>query len=98
MVKRSRGYLSKFTRRLKKERKFTINDYVKSFKEGEKVYIDIQPEYKIGGMPHSRFNGKIGRVIEKRGDCYVVEVKMGGVIKRPIIHPIHLKPIPKTMG
>ena len=96
MVKRPRGYLSKFTRRLKKERKFTVNDYVKEFKEGQKVYIDIQPAYKLGGFPHPRFNGRVGVIVEKRGDCYVVEVKMGGVVKKPIIHPIHLKAVPEA--
>ena len=94
MVKRSRGYLSKCSRRLKAHRRLTVNDFIKEFKVGDRVYIHPVPYYKRGQIPHKRFKGKVGKVVEVRGNAYVVEVKVGGKTFRPIILPMHLKPAP----
>jgi len=91
MVKRSRGYLSKYSRKLKAKRKLTVNDFIKDFKVGDRVYIDPVPYYKRGQIPHKRYKGKVGKIVEVRGNAYVVEIKIGGKTFKPVILPIHLK-------
>ena len=91
MVKRSGGYLNKYSRKLKAKRRLTVNDFIKSFEVGDKVYIDPVPYYKRGQIPHKRYKGKVGVVVEKRGNAYVVEVKIGGKVFKPIILPLHLR-------
>lgn len=67
-----------------------LTRYLQEFKPGEKVAIKIEPSSK-GGIPHRRFQGKVGEVIGKQGDAYVLRVKMGGKEKNPIVRPEHLK-------
>ena len=92
MVKRPRGYLSKASRKLKRERRITVSDHVREFSLGQKVSVDPQPYYK-SALPHMRYRGRVGVVIEKRGSCYVVRVKDGGKYKDLICHPVHLRGI-----
>jgi large subunit ribosomal protein L21e len=90
-MKRSRGEFSGFTRKLRAKRRLTPSDFVKSFSLGEKVRIVPYPNYKVGKPPHKRYRNRVGVIVEKRGDAYVVEVKDGGKIKKIIAHPIHLQ-------
>ena len=83
--------LSKRSRRLKKERQFTINDFVRTFKVGDRVVLDIQPYYK--SLPHPKFNGRVGVVEAQRGKAYVVRIRDGDAEKRLICLPIHLKKV-----
>ncbi|MBI5051402.1 50S ribosomal protein L21e [Candidatus Micrarchaeota archaeon] len=89
MVQRSKGALSKKTRKLKRTIKFTVNDYVRAFAVGQKVTIDVKPYFR--GMPNPRYNNKSGIVVEKRGASYVVEISDGKLKKGLVAHPIHLK-------
>ncbi len=41
-------------------------------------------------MPFPKFKGKVGEVKEKRGDAYVVVVKIGNKTKEIISRPEHL--------
>ncbi len=91
MVKRSRGFFSKANRKMKMKRKITVNDRLKTFKIGEKVIIKAVAEHSTA--PHRRYHGKAGRVVEKRGSAYVVEIKDGGKVKKIITTPVHLKKI-----
>lgn len=62
------------------------------YQPGEKVVIDINPSIHKG-MPHKRFHGKVGVVVEKRGRAYVLKVGVGGKDKIVIARPEHLRPI-----
>jgi large subunit ribosomal protein L21e len=42
-------------------------------------------------MPHKRFHGKIGNVIEKRGRGYVLSVPQGNAIKQIIVRSEHIE-------
>ena len=90
-MKRSKGTLSKRSRRLKKEREFTVNDFLKEFREGERVALDIQPYYR--SLPHMRYDGKIGVVEGKRGKAYIVKIRDGNAYKKLVVLPIHLKKV-----
>jgi large subunit ribosomal protein L21e len=43
-------------------------------------------------MPHKRFHGKIGTVLDKRGRGYVVSVGLGDAVKEIIVRSEHLEP------
>lgn len=82
--------MSSYTRNFKKEKKITATDLIKDFKKGEKVVIDPQPFYKEG-IPHFRYGGKFGTIVELRGNAYVVELMDGNKSKKLICNPIHIK-------
>jgi large subunit ribosomal protein L21e len=43
------------------------------------------------GMPHRRFQGRVGVVKERRGRSYVVTVATGGQQRQVIARPEHLR-------
>jgi large subunit ribosomal protein L21e len=43
-------------------------------------------------LPHKRFHGKIGTVLERRGRGYVVSVSKGDAVKKIIVRSEHLEP------
>jgi large subunit ribosomal protein L21e len=89
----SRGILARASRRLSrhhKPSKLGITDLMKNFSEGDKVVIVQKGNYR--NIPHPRYKGKIGKVIEKRGRSYVVEVKVSKTMNKKIICPqMHLE-------
>ncbi len=92
-MKRSRGFFSKATKRLKAKERLTATRLIKDFKQGEKVIIDINTSHQMHTqtIPSPRYRGRVGKIIEKRGSNYVVEIKDGGKLKKIISHPAHLK-------
>ncbi len=94
MVRKAKGPRAGTRRLLKKKerRRITVNDVMKELKEGDVVAIKINPSVQKG-MPHVRFHGRTGRVIERRGISYIVEIKDGKKVKRIIARPEHLKPL-----
>lgn len=95
-MRHSVGYRNRTRTLLKKgprERGLSpINRILREYAEGEKVVIKIDPS-TVKGMPHRRFHGRTGTVVEKRGRAYVVRVHMGGFEKTIIAKPEHIKPI-----
>ena len=93
MVKSSKGLRTGTRRKLRKEprSKFTITPRLRQFKENDRVTIKPDPSSHLG-MPHIRFKGAAGVVLGKRGDAYMVEVRMGGKMKTVITRPEHLSP------
>jgi large subunit ribosomal protein L21e len=90
MVKRSKGTLSKKTKRTTRKKKITVSEKVRKFSVGDKVVYN--PVASTKGRPHLRYRNKHGRIVEKRGNGYVVEIKDGGKKKFLISDPIHLTP------
>lgn len=70
--------------------KVTITRLLQDFKPGENVSLQFEPTVQKG-MPHSRYYGKIGKVIKKQGSAYLVEIKDRGKVKRLLAAPVHLK-------
>lgn len=103
MVKRTKGYRFKTRKLLRKrprERGLVgLSRLLIEYKVGDLVHIDISPS-NIKTAPHRRYQGKVGRIIEKRGKAYVIAVKVGGKIKKIIttkdhIIPYRLKQVPQ---
>jgi len=43
-------------------------------------------------MPHRRYFGRVGVIVERRGRSYVVNVPVGDAVKELVIRPEHLRP------
>ena len=92
-MKPSKGPRSSTRRKLSKRfgEKFTITPYLRDFKPNDRVIVKIDP-YSQKGMPHHRFKGLVGKVKERRGDAFVLDVKIGNATKTVISRPEHLMP------
>nr|MDO8109355.1 50S ribosomal protein L21e [Candidatus Sigynarchaeota archaeon] len=58
---------------------------------GDIVDIKIDPS-EHNGMPYRRFHGKTGRIVEIRGNAFVVEVKDGNKMKKICVTRSHFQP------
>lgn len=96
MGKRSKGFRSR-TRPLMKKRsreagKKGLSRILYKYEPNERVLIKIDPSHHKG-MPHRRFQGKIGVIRSVKGRSYIVEVSIGKIKKNIITHPIHFRPL-----
>jgi len=93
-LRKSKGYRAKTRRLLKKkprERgKTGLSRILHEYKQGEKVVVKIDSSIHKG-MPHRRYHGKIGVIVDKRGRAYIVDVTQGKAVKEIIVRPEHLK-------
>ncbi len=94
MVKASSGLRTGTRRKLKKgyRDKFTVTPFLREFREDQKVTVKPNPS-SHKGMPHIRFKGASGVIRGKRGDAYLVEVKIGNKVKTITARPEHLNPV-----
>ncbi len=67
-----------------------ITHFLREFNVGDRVVIDIDPS-QHSGMPHHRFQGRVGSVIGKQGRSYLVELYEGKVKKIIVASPVHIK-------
>ena len=91
MVRFGHGFRHGSRYKLRKEprSKFTVEPFLASFAEGERVAVDLYPASQKG-MPHPRMQGLVGTVTERRGNAYVVAVPVGRKTKTVIARPEHL--------
>jgi large subunit ribosomal protein L21e len=61
------------------------------YEAGSQVIIKMDSSVQKS-LPHKRFHGKIGKVVEKRGRGYMVSVSDGNAIKNIIVRSEHLEP------
>ncbi|RZN71177.1 MAG: 50S ribosomal protein L21e [Candidatus Methanolliviera hydrocarbonicum] len=91
---KSHGFKRKTRKKLRKSVRekglSPITRAIQEFDEGDRVYIKIDPSVHKG-MPHPRFHGMNGKIIERRGRAYLLEVKDGNKKKTLIARPQHLK-------
>lgn len=92
-MRKSKGYRAKtraLLRKTPRERgKTGLSKILRSYATGNKVVVKIDPSVHKG-MPHRRYNGKIGVIADKRGQSYVVHVTQGDATKEIIVRPEHL--------
>lgn len=91
-MQKSNGTLSKRTRNLSRHFKksmLSVDSTIKEFNIGDKVAL--VPRINAKNIPHPRYRGKVGKVIEKRGSAYVIELKIMNATKKIIVPPIHLQ-------
>jgi large subunit ribosomal protein L21e len=94
-MKGSKGYYSGTRSLLKKptraKGKPQIGKLLQDYAPGSQVIIKMDSSVQKS-MPHKRFHGKIGTVVEKRGRGYVVRVPQGEAVKEIIVRSQHLEP------
>jgi len=94
MARKSKGFKNHTRDKLKKDPRekglTSIRRAIQRYSEGDIVHIDIDPSVHRG-MPHPRFQGRTGEVIEQRGRSYVVEVPDKSAKKELTCRPEHLK-------
>ena len=94
-MRKSKGLQSKSRSTLKKEPrkkgKTGLSKLLHEYKSGDKVVIRVDSGVHKG-MPHRRYLGKIGTVIDRRGGSYLIGVKQGEAVKEIIVRPEHLIP------
>jgi len=91
-MRRSRGFRSRTRKALRQRPAFrpAITRFLQEFRTGQKVVIVIEPS-SSSGMPHSRYNGRVGRVKERKGKSYIIEIIDGNKVKKLISRPEHLR-------
>ncbi|MGC8662518.1 MAG: hypothetical protein ACP5RT_01905 [Candidatus Micrarchaeia archaeon] len=93
MTERSHGLFMGRTRHLArhhKPSKLSITGQIKNFNVGEKVVIVQKGNFR--NIPHPRYRGRVGTIIEKRGSSYVVEIALtSSAIRRLIVPQMHLE-------
>jgi large subunit ribosomal protein L21e len=94
MTQKSRGLFVKRTRHLARHHKpsrLPVSSFIKNFAIGDKVAI--VPKGNFRDIPHPRYRGRIGRILEKRGAAYVVEVTIMDAKRKLVVSPLHLEKI-----
>lgn len=87
-----KGYRRKTRKLLTADKKIGLSRLLQEYKIGQMVIIDIDP-FQHKGMPHRRFQGKVGVVKEKRKRSLVLEVPIGDKIKTIMVRLEHVKPM-----
>ena len=94
MVVRSHGLRvgtrKKLRKKVSQRGKLKISSVLEKYEVGDLVSINPEPSYHKG-MPYKRFFGKLGRVVEKRGNSYLIGVREGNKTKTVICAPVHIK-------
>ncbi|MFH0737822.1 MAG: 50S ribosomal protein L21e [Candidatus Micrarchaeota archaeon] len=88
MVKASKGPLNRQTRKLKGKSVASVAQQVRTFNMGDRVVITPRSTHR--GLPHLRYSGRNGTIIEKRGKSYMVEVPDLKSKKTVIVGAVHL--------
>ncbi|UCD45748.1 MAG: 50S ribosomal protein L21e [Candidatus Bathyarchaeota archaeon] len=81
---------SVLTKRVREKGKLGLSRLLAEYEVGQKVVINIDPAIHKG-MPHKRFQGKVGTVVEKRGKSYVLDIPQRKTSKYIIARPEHIK-------
>ncbi|RLI43347.1 50S ribosomal protein L21e [Candidatus Bathyarchaeota archaeon] len=94
-MKKSKGYRTRTRRLLKKKPrekgKLRMSKLLHQYQHGNHVVVKIDPSVHKG-MPHKRYHGKVGTIVDKRGRSYIVSVRQGDAVKEIIVRPEHLEP------
>ena len=97
----SKGFRSstrKLLKRKPRERgKIGLSRILRNYQPGEKIVVQIDSRVQKG-MPHRRYHGKTGMIVEKRGRAYVIDVTQKKVMREIIVRPEHLKPHGEDKG
>lgn len=89
-MKRSHGPQSKHSRNLRSQGRVAITRFLQTFKEGDRVRINVNPAIRKGRPTNLRFNYLNGVVASKRGNGYVVKIKDCGKGKEIVVTNAHL--------
>jgi len=93
-LKKSKGYRARtrhlFKKNVRDKGKRRLSKILVQHQTGNRVVIKIDSSVQKG-MPHRRYYGKVGTIIDKRGRSYIVNVTQGDKIKEIVVRPEHLE-------
>lgn len=96
MAARSRGLRSKsrniLTKKPRERGLPPVTHTLRDFPSGTKVAVKINASVHQG-MPHIRFQGRTGTVLQRRGEAFVVEIRQGNKRKQVLARPEHLRAV-----
>lgn len=78
-------------KRMRERGKVQFSRFFQTFSPGDLVAVARELSVKFGYS--NRLQGRTGRIIEKRGSAYYVEIKDLDKPKRYVLKPIHLRKI-----
>jgi large subunit ribosomal protein L21e len=81
---------SVLTKRVRERGKLGLSRLLIEYEVGDKVVINIDPAIHKG-MPHKRFQGKVGTIVEKRGKAYILDIPQRKTSKFVIAGPEHVR-------
>jgi large subunit ribosomal protein L21e len=81
---------SVLTKRVREKGKVGLSRLLAEYEVGDKVVINIDSGVHKG-MPHKRFQGKVGTVVERRGKAYVLDIPQRKTSKLVIAGPEHVR-------
>jgi large subunit ribosomal protein L21e len=79
------------TKQPRERGKMKLSKLLYEYQPGNQVVIKIDSAVHKG-MPHKRYHGRVGTVLNKRGRSYVVNVSQGDAMREIIVRPEHLEP------
>ncbi|MDG7035229.1 MAG: 50S ribosomal protein L21 [Nitrososphaerota archaeon] len=89
---KSKGYRRKTRALLTLEKRKGLSYLLQSYNVGDKVIVKLDPT-QPKGMPHRRFNGRVGVINEIRKRSLVVDVQVGKKLKQLMVRLEHVKPL-----
>jgi large subunit ribosomal protein L21e len=96
MVKRSKGIMVNTRQIFRKSPRNRgsppVTRFLQEFDIGEKANIVIESSSQKG-QPHHRYHGRVGTIIRKQGESYVVRVEEEKIYKDLIVRPEHLRSV-----
>ena len=91
----SKGYYTGarrlLTKKPREKGKPNLGKLLANYEVGSQVIIKMDSSVQKS-LPHKRFHGKVGMILEKRGRGYVVSVSKGDATKQIIVRSEHLEP------
>ncbi len=79
-------------KRIRQRGKLALSKYFQKFNSGDSVALVMDLGQQGPGFP-KKMQGRTGKVMEKRGSAYVIEVKDHNMTKFYSVKPVHLKRI-----
>ena len=79
-------------KRIRQRGKISFTSFFQKFNSGDSVAIVRELSQQSPGFP-KRMQGRTGKILEKRGSAYVIEINDFNMKKRFTVKPIHLKKI-----
>ena len=94
MVRTSKGNMFRTRKILKKSPRNKglppLGRLLTNYETGDKVDIKIESSQQKG-QPHRRFHGKVGEILYKQGNAYVIKVNDQNKEKTVILRPEHIQ-------
>lgn len=88
---RSYGFRHKSRSVMTRKRPRTVSFVLQKYAVGDRVLIRIEPSAHKG-LPHRRYHGKVGKVIEVGRRMMILHVKLGKKTKTLITRYDHVRP------